>query len=212
MQKSECRSQNAEVRMQKSECRSQNAEVRMQGDGVPCLCEALIPRSPRSALRASAAEARRISRACCGNDIWDHATRVRSGEATWTPRTSHTWRCARPRARSSQGDGTHCLRLPSAKALPGCGRDARAPKGRSALRALAAEARRISRASCGNDIWDHATRVRSGEATWTPGTSHTWRCARPRARSPQGDGVPCRSQPIPHSDFCILHSPSQIGT
>jgi hypothetical protein len=50
---------------------------------------------------------------------------------TWTGKIA--WRCARPRARSPQGDGALCLRQLSANACPRCGRDARAPRGRTDL-------------------------------------------------------------------------------
>jgi hypothetical protein len=46
------------------------------------------------------------------------------------PSQSHGWRCARPRARSPQGDGGPCLLPDFAQSAPDAGGDARAPRGK----------------------------------------------------------------------------------
>jgi hypothetical protein len=51
-------------------------------------------------------------------------------------RQSRSWRCARPRARSPEGDGEPGIRQPPTNASPGCGRDARAPRGKPALQCV----------------------------------------------------------------------------
>jgi hypothetical protein len=113
-----------------------------------------------------------------------------------------TWRCARPRARSPQGDGVPCLPQPPIDALPGCGRDARAPRGDLANSrpgdALVPE--RGARRATGNDAYPspQSTLPGCGRDARAPRGAcqcQTWRCARPRARSPQGDGTPRLPQP-----------------
>jgi hypothetical protein len=127
------------------------------------------------------------------------ARRPRSqGGAT---RQSRTWRCARPRARSPQGDERRCIRQPPADTVPGCGRDARAPREgpipdlemRSSPSAEPAGRREAMHTPTASR---HGPRMRARTPALPGGAqSRTWRCARPRARSPQGDERRCIPQP-----------------
>jgi hypothetical protein len=94
-----------------AECRSQNAE--WAGIGP------VSRRAPRMRARRPRSQGRRPAASpgtCRDCRVWAHCIH-------------HAWRCARPRARSLEGDGTVRLRQLSANGVPGCGRDARAPKG-----------------------------------------------------------------------------------
>jgi hypothetical protein len=116
---------------------------------------------------------------------------------------SRTWRCARPRARSPQGDERRCIPQPPADTVPGCGRGRpRSQGGRPANPgpgdALVPE--RGARRATGSNAYPNRRPTRPPDAGETPALpggaqSRTWRCARPRARSPQGDERRCIRQP-----------------
>jgi hypothetical protein len=118
-------------------------------------------------------------------------------------RQSRTWRCARPRARSPQGDERRCIPQPPADTVPGCGRGRpRSQGGRPANPgpgdALVPE--RGARRATGSNAYPNRRPTRPPDAGETPALpggaqSRTWRCARPRARSPQGDERRCIRQP-----------------
>jgi hypothetical protein len=163
----------------------------------PRLGDALVPE--RGARRATGNPAylslRSLRPARCGRG------RPRSQDP---PSQPQTWRCARPRARSPQGDGRSCLSVAAEKRAPDAGGDARAPRTRPTNPRLgdALVPERGARRATGDRAYPSLRSVRPARcgrgrprSQDPPSQSQTWRCARPRARSPQGDGKSCIPQP-----------------
>jgi hypothetical protein len=101
-------------------------ERRSSPSAEPAGRRGIMPHTSLRTARPGCGRGRPRSQGKIGTGAWPQAHRA--GDY-WPPSQSQTWRGARPRARSPQGDGGSCPTPASVQRAPDAGEDARAPGG-----------------------------------------------------------------------------------